>query len=103
MAKVRGKSIVKEIALARIERLFELAAKEFERHPERGKRYVGLARALGTRNRVPLPRELKKKFCKRCGAFWVRGKNLKVEGGKKNEKLSRFICGECGFAKKFPA
>ena len=87
----------KEIALERIYRLFELAEAEFKKHPERSKRYVELARKIGTRNKATIPTELKKQFCKKCGAFLVKGKNAEW---KDLGKLVEIECDECGFCFK---
>ncbi|MFA4855732.1 MAG: ribonuclease P [archaeon] len=87
----------REIALERIYRLFEVAEQEFEKQPERSKRYVELARKLGTRNKAVIPAELKKRFCKKCGAFLVKGKNAEfAEQG----ELVEIKCKECGFCFK---
>ena len=89
-----GKNKRKEIALERIYRLFELAEAEFTKHPERSKRYVELARKIGTRNKAVIPAELKKQFCKKCGCFLVKGKNAEW---KEAGKLVEIKCSECGF------
>ncbi len=77
-----SKRAVEKIALERIHRLFELAEKAFESHPERSNRYVELARRIGTRNKARIPAELKQRFCKKCNAFLVSGKNALVENKK---------------------
>ncbi len=92
-----GKSRRKEIALERIYRLFELAEKEFEKNPERSKRYVALARKLSTRNKAVIPTELKKKFCKKCGGFLKKGMNVEF---KEIGELVEIKCKECGFSFK---
>ena len=84
----------REIALERIYRLFELAEQEFEKHPERSKRYVELARKIGTRNKATIPAELKKQFCKKCGCFLKKGKNAEW---KELGNLLEIKCQECGF------
>lgn len=97
-------NFVMAIALERIYRLFELAEMEFAKNPERGRRYVEIARAIGTRNRATIPGELKKKFCRKCGAFWVAGKNLKIKNAEgSGSVLQEYVCGECGASRKFPA
>lgn len=90
------KGFVQKIALERIYRLFELAEQEFEKHPERSRRYVELARKISTRNRTRIPKELKEKFCKKCGAYLKKGKNAEIvfENG-----FERIVCKECGFKK----
>jgi len=92
-----SKNFRKEVALERIYRLFELAEKEFEDRPDRSKRYVELARKLGTRNKAVIPPELKKMFCKNCGSFLKKGKNAEW---KDLEKLVEITCGECSFSFK---
>jgi len=89
----------KEIALERIHRLFELAEKEFEKNERRSKRYVELARKISTRNKAVIPKELKKKFCKKCGSFLKKGKNAEHATQK---GLLKIRCKECGFEFKKP-
>lgn len=89
----------REIALERIHRLFELAEQEFELHPGRSRRYVELARKLGTRNKAVIPAELKKKFCKKCGAFLMKGKNAEWKDCGATIEIK---CAECGFCFKKP-
>jgi len=92
-----GKRFVEKIALERIYRLFELAEKEIEKHPERSKRYIELARKIGTRNRVRVPQELKQKFCKKCNIALKKGKNAEIE---KTKSFLIVKCKECGFERK---
>lgn len=92
-----GKNKRKEIALERIYRLFELAETEFPKHPERSKRYVELARKIGTRNKAIIPAELKKQFCKKCGSFLVKGKNAEW---KEKGELVEIKCKECSYCFK---
>ena len=92
-----SKDARKRIALERIYRLFELAEKAFSEKPERSRRYVELARKVGTRNRATIPAELKKQFCKKCGTFLKQGKNAQwTEKG----SIIEITCKECGFSFK---
>ena len=91
------KNKFEKIALERIYRLFELAEQNFGQHPERSKRYVDLARKIGTRTNTRIPQELKKSFCKKCSSFLVDGKNAKLQTS------GTFLvtrCLECGFERK---
>ena len=56
----------KKIASERINILFRLASEEFKKHPERSNRYVELARKIGMRYNVRIPKLLKRRFCKKC-------------------------------------
>ncbi len=89
---------VKEIAKERIEILFEEAEKAFKKHPERSNRYVELARKIGMKAKVKIPRELKREFCKHCDKYLKAGVNLKVRNHK-----GRIIyeCKECGKFMRF--
>ncbi len=90
----KGKNWVQGIALERIYRLFELAGEEFVKgNKERANYYVELALRVGTRNRVTVPGELKKRFCKKCKAFLKKGKNAEFV---EREKWVEIKCGECG-------
>lgn len=93
----KGKNVVRDIAYSRILILFELAEGEFDSHPERSKRYVELARKIGMRNKVTLSSELKRKFCKKCGAYLKEGVNSSIEKG---EGFSVVNCKKCGSARK---
>lgn len=88
---------IQQIALERIYRLFELSETEFFKHPELSRRYVELARKISSKNKATIPAELKKLFCKKCGAFLKKGKN-----SKHTIQMPFLIvkCLECGFERK---
>jgi len=116
---MRGKRKFRELALQRINRLFELAEAEAEAEAEveveaeaeaeatkttagsgreeggrdRSERYVQLARKIGMRYRVRIPRHLKMRFCKNCHAFLIPGRNARVR--LKGENLTT-TCLRCG-------
>ena len=62
-----------QIANERIEILFNLAEKEFKKHPARSQRYVQLARKIGLRYNVRLIKTLKRRFCKNCNILLKSG------------------------------
>ncbi len=62
-----------DIAKERIEILFEEAEKSLRKHPERSRRYVELARKIGLRYNIRFPKELKRRFCKKCNTLLVPG------------------------------
>lgn len=94
---VKDKGKIKKIVLERMYRLIELSDQEFAKHPERSKRYVELIRKLSQKNKVPIPKEIKQKFCKKCGSFLKQGKNAKMRLTKSYRVIS---CQECGFTRK---
>ncbi len=85
------------IGLERIYRLFELAEREFSKHPERSRRYVQTAREISKKVRARIPDELKPRFCKKCGAYLKDGKNAAVS---KAGAMLEIRCAECGFERK---
>jgi ribonuclease P protein subunit RPR2 len=68
----------RRIARERIGILFTHAGEFFPAYPERSNRCVALARRIAMRHRVRIPRHLRRRYCRRCGAFLVPGVNLRV-------------------------
>ena len=66
------------IARERIQILFNLAEKNLGKHPERSKRYVELARKIGLRYNVRLPKDTKRSFCKNCSSLLIPGKTSSI-------------------------
>ena len=83
-----------DIAVQRIERLFELAEEEARAGVEkRSSRYLQLARAIGMRYRVRIPRHLKMRSCKGCYALLIPGKTARV---RLREEYITTTCLRCG-------
>jgi ribonuclease P protein subunit RPR2 len=78
LGRKHKKAWIRDMAAQRIQRLFNLAAESFEKDPELSKRYVFIARKIGMRHRVRIPKELKRRVCKECGTFLVPGANCMV-------------------------
>ncbi|MCW3134126.1 MAG: hypothetical protein N2V78_07365 [Methanophagales archaeon] len=82
MKRKKRRKRVEDIALQRIERLFELAEIEARKAGvktrSRCDRYVQLARAIGMRYRVRIPSHLKMRICSGCYSFLIPGKNARV-------------------------
>ncbi|MBT8507134.1 ribonuclease P [Methanomicrobiaceae archaeon CYW5] len=66
------------VALERIEILFREAQEEFGIHPELSRTYVERARRIAMRDRIRIPRELRRKYCRKCFAYLVPGINARV-------------------------
>lgn len=65
------------------------------------RRYVGLAWRIVVRTRVRLPRRLKWRFCRRCGALFLPGKNCRVRLRRVGRRSSLVVtCLECGYRRK---
>ena len=66
---------------------------------EKSRRYVSIAKAISTKNKVPLGR-LKKNFCKKCGIYFIPGKTLRVRTQKKDKRVV-YTCLECGNIQRY--
>lgn len=87
------------IAKERIEKLFSEAESVFNKEPKLAKRYVTLARKISTRTNTRIPKNLKRKFCKKCNAFLIPGKNAKI---RTKNKAIIITCLECKGISKWP-
>lgn len=88
-----------EIAIERMNILFERAEIEFHAHPERSNRYVELALKLSTKYNTKIPEKWNRRFCKNCYKFLYPGYNSSVR--LINEEVNIF-CDECGQIMKIP-
>jgi len=98
-SRKQQKRLIKEVAMQRIRRLFELAEQEYATHPERSFRYASLARRMGMRHRVRLPRELRQKVCRSCDSYLVPGSTSRVRLQKNNVCIT---CLKCGRTMRYP-
>ena len=66
----KNKKFQKTIAKQRIIKLFNLAEKKaFEKDFELADRYIHLARKISMKYLVPIPSDLKKRYCKHCYSY----------------------------------
>ena len=94
MAKRRHRGQERRIALERMESLFRQAEGEaVGRREGRARRYVELARRIGMRYNVRVPREFKRKFCRACGAYLVPAHNARVRVGRGRVVITCLACG----------
>ena len=83
-----------EIAMERIDLLFEFAERERARgHYERLDRYVELARKIGMRYNVRIPAKYKRRFCKHCYSYLMPGRNAEF---RTRNKFIVIHCNKCG-------
>ncbi|HXW99273.1 MAG TPA: ribonuclease P [Methanomicrobiales archaeon] len=68
----------RRLARERIGILFDRAREFFPENPEVSDRCVDLARRIAMRQRVRIPRPLRRRFCRRCSAYLVPGSTLRV-------------------------
>ncbi|MBI2579084.1 MAG: ribonuclease P [Candidatus Aenigmarchaeota archaeon] len=79
-----------KIARERIQILFDEA--EHAEDPKLAKRYIELARKIGMRYNVRIPRDLKRKYCRHCGAFLRYGANARHSVRKGVVTIKCFSC-----------
>jgi ribonuclease P protein subunit RPR2 len=99
VARKQQKNLIQDIAIQRMWRLFELAIKDYEKHPDRSERYVQLIRNISMRNRMSIPREIKRSICKHCYAFLVPGSNALY---RLKEGYIVISCQRCGKKMSYP-
>ncbi len=98
---MREERLMKEIALWRISRLFDLAAHSTEENgkesPAIARRYVILARKISTHYKVKIPPGIKNRMCKECNSILLPGLNCRVRIASNGFLV--YIC-DCGSQKK---
>lgn len=88
----------KDIARQHILELMEEAEKSAVKRPELAKRYVVMARKISSRLKVPIPNNLKRRFCKGCGAYFTsKNSRIRLNKGKKT-----YTCLTCQSLKRVP-
>jgi ribonuclease P protein subunit RPR2 len=85
----------------RIERLFSLADAEFSKKPERSHNYVRLARKIAMRYNIRLPKELRRRYCRKCYKYLKPTINSRVRTSAK-QKAVIVTCLECGHIMRYP-
>lgn len=100
MAKRRRKADERAIARERIRILFDEAEKAgLEGRLDRADRYVELARLIGMRYNVPIPRDLKSFMCRKCGAYLLPGETSRVRI--RGTRVAT-TCLRCGHVRRVP-
>ena len=94
----REKWLERKIAKERIEILFSMMEKMKDEDYELTRRYIELARKIGMKYRVKIPKKFKILFCKKClypyraGKFRVRIRKSRVI----------ITCLNCGYERRIP-
>ena len=97
--KTQRKQKARKIALERIYHLFNEAEKIFPRSRDLANRYVQLARKIGMRHRVRIPKKLQRRFCKHCYTYLVPGVNCRI---RLRPSMVIYYCLECKRFMRFP-
>jgi ribonuclease P protein subunit RPR2 len=95
----RTKGMVK-IAGERIDILFNLAEEEALIHNlHRADRYVELARKIGMRYNVRIPRRYRRRYCKHCHCYFLPSVNCRIRVRGNNIVI---FCENCGRYTRMP-
>lgn len=89
----------KLIATERVERLFQQAEEVFGTSPELSDRYVKMAWKIKSKYNLKLPKEVKRKFCRKCLSFWRPGATSRVRKARGRVVVT---CLKCGRVYSFP-
>ncbi len=90
--KFRDPKEKKKLAVERIHTLFREAEEQFKKRPELSNRYVELARKVAMKARVRMPREYRRRFCKKCHSYLKPGVNCRV---RLTQHKVVYTCGVC--------
>lgn len=98
----RWREAERDIARERVEILFNLAKKTVKRDPKLTRRYLELAKGVGMRSQVKIPKEYKLLICKGCGTLLVPGFNCRVRTRAEGGTKVIITCLDCGVQKRYP-
>jgi len=90
------------IAKERIRTLYRQAESTYPTDPHRAQRYIDLAKKIGTRNRVHIPRDLRRRTCRNCGSFLVPGASSRTRIRQRREPHVATTCLNCGHITRIP-
>ncbi|HEC81126.1 MAG TPA: ribonuclease P [Thermoplasmatales archaeon] len=94
--RLKEKVMQKKIARQRINILFHLAEDAAKKHRfDRADRYVQLARKIGMKYLIPIPREFKHLMCKKCHRFLLPGVTGRVRVSRGKIVISCLYCKHC--------
>ena len=96
------KAVIRRIARERMEILFEKAIKIHEKEPELAMRYVQIARRIGMKARVRIPRKYRRLVCRGCKQFVYPGCTLRVRVKPGGQPHITYTCLRCGHITRIP-
>ncbi|HDJ97524.1 MAG TPA: ribonuclease P [Thermofilum sp.] len=96
------KRYLRDLAVQRARRLVELSWKMHSEDEELARRYNLLAMALLKRVRAKVPRDLKRKFCRKCGTPLIPGRTARVRLVQRRFPHVVITCLYCGKVYRIP-
>lgn len=100
--KDKTQEFIKDIALQRIEKLFQYAFSLVKENPELSRKYILLARKIAMRARVHIPTRYKRIFCKKCNTPLIPGVNARVRLRQNRFSRITVTCLSCGNVVRYP-
>jgi ribonuclease P protein subunit RPR2 len=98
----RSKGIERRIARERMEILLRSAEEAFRWDRELSRQYLALAKRIGMRCRVSIPKGAKLFICKGCGSLLMPPENCRVRVRSGGNPRVVLTCLGCGAVKRFP-
>jgi len=92
----------RQIALQRIQTLFQLAKEKIREEPALAQRYVTIARKIAMRTKLRLPTEYRRMVCRHCKSFIYPGVNCRVRVQQRREPHMVITCQVCGKITRIP-
>jgi len=74
------------------EQIRELFSQAESAGGKKADRYVEIALKISTKTKTPVPRELKRRFCKKCRSYLVPGENCRIRVSRGKVICSCFNC-----------
>ena len=93
--RTKKRYLERDIAVQRIEMLFELAFKTVREDPELARKYVDLALRISKRTRVKIPSRFKRYYCKKCLTPLVPGLTARIRLRSKRSPHIVITCLTC--------
>jgi ribonuclease P protein subunit RPR2 len=88
------KQKIRKIADGQIRELFRQA----DANLKYADKYVRAAWKIATKTKTPIPRELKRRFCRKCLSFWIPGRTCRVRVSKGR---IIYLCFSCKHIRRF--
>ena len=89
------KNSKKQIAMKRMEILFNNALSNAQINPGLAQRQAEIAKKISLKFKIKMPFEISSSFCKKCKKFIVPSVTSKVRIGRSNVKSIRITCNFC--------
>jgi ribonuclease P protein subunit RPR2 len=94
-------SEAKRLARARIKLLWEQASEIAKGDPDGARQRMQVASRLAKKVRIKVPRDIKRKICRRCGIVLIPGENCRVRLRNNRSKHLTVTCTSCGNITRF--